>query len=503
MHVAIAFIAKLILSTVFGIAGVAKLADRTGARQSFRDFGLPPQLTSYLIWIVPIVEVVVAISLWPEFTARLAGATGFALIVVFSGAIAWNLAHGKQPDCRCFGQLSAKPIGKWTLVRNGVLALLALSLLLVDKPATVAAAGFSNVEFFQTAVITFGILTIAAFAIGGWLLLNLMQQQGRLLLRLEEVERKLGVQGALPVSEPPQPIGLTVGTAAPAFQLPALAGNRVTSLKDLLAFGKPTMLLFSDPDCGPCNHLMPAVAAWQKELSEKLTLAIISRGDRQANEDKAKAAGVTNVLMQKDYEVADLLKLYGTPSAVLIGTDGNIQSSGVSGSVAIERLFQQIAGDKPLTPLGALTGNGTDNTKAENVKIGDTAPDFALQSITGKTVKLTERLGAKTVLLFWNPACGFCSQMLDRLRQWEASRSINSPQIILVSTGTVQANRDMGLASDVLLDQSFATASIFGASGTPSAILIDENGKIASEIGVGAEAVMSFANRESDQLVAA
>lgn len=503
MQILTIYLASIALGLVFGVAGVSKLNDRDGTSQMLAMFGVPDKLIPVAAILLPLSEIVVAIALWPAATARWGAFAALILIGIFSGAVAWNLVQGKQPDCRCFGQLSAKPIGKWTLVRNGVLALLALFLLLVDKPATIPAESFSNVEFLQTSVITLGILTIAAFAVGGWLLLNLMQQQGRLLLRLEEVEKKPGVQSTLSASEPAQPIGLPVGTAAPAFELPALMGNKVTSLKDLLAFGKPTMLLFLDPSCEPCNHLMPAVAAWQKELSDKLRLAIISRGDKQANEDKAKAVGLTDVLMQKDYEVADLLKLYGTPSAVLIGTDGKIQSPGVSGSAAIEQLFQQVAGDMLLTPLGALTGNGTDNTKAENVKIGDTAPDFALQSITGKTVKLSERLGAKTVLLFWNPACGFCSQMLDRLRQWEANRNNNSPHIILVSTGTVQANRDMGLASDVLLDQSFATASIFGASGTPSAILIDENGKIASEIGVGAEAVMSFANRESGQLAVA
>jgi hypothetical protein len=44
-----------------------------------------------------------------------------------------------------------------------------------------------------------------------------------------------------------------------------------------------------------------------------------------------------------------------------------------------------------------------------------------------------------------------------------------------------------------VLDQSFSIGSAFGASGTPSAVLVDEAGKIASEVAVGAPAVLELA----------
>ena len=118
-------------------------------------------------------------------------------------------------------------------------------------------------------------------------------------------------------------------------------------------------------------------------------------------------------------------------------------------------------------------------------------------------MKLSENRGKKTLLLFWNPACGFCSQMLDRLKQWEKNRGSGAPELLLVSTGTVQTNREMGLVSEILLDQSFATATLFGASGTPSAILVDEHGKIASQVGVGADAVINLAGAGQGELAAA
>ena len=49
------------------------------------------------------------------------------------------------------------------------------------------------------------------------------------------------------------------------------------------------------------------------------------------------------------------------------------------------------------------------------------------------------------------------------------------------------------LSSTVVLDQQFSTGQAFGATGTPSAVLVDAEGKVASEIGVGAQAVLALA----------
>jgi hypothetical protein len=51
----------------------------------------------------------------------------------------------------------------------------------------------------------------------------------------------------------------------------------------------------------------------------------------------------------------------------------------------------------------------------------------------------------------------------------------------------------MGLSSPMVLDQEFAAGRAFGASGTPSAVLVDEQGKIASGVVVGASEVLKLA----------
>jgi hypothetical protein len=57
----------------------------------------------------------------------------------------------------------------------------------------------------------------------------------------------------------------------------------------------------------------------------------------------------------------------------------------------------------------------------------------------------------------------------------------------------VDANKEMGLSSTMLIDQGFQIGRSFGASGTPSAVLIDEEGRIASGVAVGAPRVLELA----------
>jgi protein-disulfide isomerase len=83
--------------------------------------------------------------------------------------------------------------------------------------------------------------------------------------------------------------------------------------------------------------------------------------------------------------------------------------------------------------------------------------------------------------------------MLPDLKEWEASSPEDAPKLVVVSAGTEEANREMKLTSTVLLDQQFAVGRAFGASGTPSAVLVDAEGKIASEVAVGAPGVLELA----------
>jgi len=123
-------------------------------------------------------------------------------------------------------------------------------------------------------------------------------------------------------------------------------------------------------------------------------------------------------------------------------------------------------------------------------RLGERAPAVRLPDLGGVMRDLADQREA-TAVLFWNPSCGFCAQMLEQVKSWEERPAEGAPALLVVSTGTVEANRALGLRSTILLDQQFATARAFGATGTPSTVLVDGEGKIASLVAVGAPAVMS------------
>lgn len=75
-----------------------------------------------------------AALLWPA-TRRIGARAAAAELVLFAAAMAINLRRGRWSiDCGCFGSRLRQGIAAWMVVRNLVLALLALSLLLPARP---------------------------------------------------------------------------------------------------------------------------------------------------------------------------------------------------------------------------------------------------------------------------------------------------------------------------------------------------------------------------------
>ena len=212
------------------------------------------------------------------------------------------------------------------------------------------------------------------------------------------------------------------------------------------------------------------------------------------------------MLLQKDWEVSESYEVRGTPSAVLISPDGNVASPVAGGAEGIRGLLSYAVGERaqlPMQPQQPQTEGqpcpncGKVHAAAPTVpaaqKVGEEAPEVKLPSLEGNTVQLADFRGQQTLVLFWNPGCGFCQQMLSDLREWEQNPPEEAPKLLVVSAGTQEANREQGLISTVVLDKNFAVGRAFGASGTPSAVLVDAQGKVASDIAVGSPAVLQMA----------
>jgi len=498
------FLARLLLAAVFTVAGVAKLRDPAGTRQGVKNFGVPASLAAPVGVLLPITEIVVAIALVLRGTAWWGALGALMLLAAFIAAIAVNLARGNKPDCHCFGQVHSTPVGWSTLVRNGVLAAAAAFIVWQGRndPGPELVSWLGTLEGAELATLLGGIVFLGLLALGASLLLNLLRQNGRLLLRIEALEERLEMGELQPGAESTTPeIGLPVGSPAPLFSLPGLYGETLT-LEFLRAAGNPTLLFFMHPGCGPCEALVPEVTAWQRDHASDLTTAIVSLGDEDENRTKFGAQGLTQIMLEQNLEVSNAYEASGTPSAVLIDADGTIGSSVAAGAEQIRNLVARVVGRRSpeLLPMAApapaenRSGNGAAvQASAPTAAIGSPAPSIELQDLKGRTTDLGKLSGSPTLLVFWNPGCGFCEQMLDELKQWEAKKLKTAPRLVVVSTGSAESNEALGFRSRVLLDQNFAAGSAFGANGTPMAVLLDADGKIASHLAAGAPAVMSLA----------
>jgi len=116
-------------------------------------------------------------------------------------------------------------------------------------------------------------------------------------------------------------------------------------------------------------------------------------------------------------------------------------------------------------------------------RIGDAAPDFSLSDLSGNLVHLSDFRGQETLVLFWSPSCDFCQHLLPHLLTWETQPPEGAPRLLVVSTESGADNQALGLRSPIVLEQADRSiGSLFGATGTPTAVLVDAEGRIASEL---------------------
>lgn len=508
--------ARLVLAAVFALAGVAKLADRDGSRRAMEGFGVPTRMSGVVAVILPVAELAVAIALVSTSFAWWGALSALGLLTAFVVGVVVNLSRGRHPDCRCFGQLHAAPVGRSTLIRNVVLA--AVAGYVVWQGRLDAGASVADWLFWPATSETGAriILVIVALflALVGWLEIEVLRQHGRLLLRVEELEKRLDAStgASSNVDETHQNVaerrqagtilGLPVGSVAPEFELADLNGE-LQSLADLLAHDKPVMLLFTDPSCSPCTSLLPEIDQWQHLYADRFLVVLVAAGARRQNAEKLAAYRIEQVLVQERREVAEAYRYAGTPSAVIVSPAGRIASPLAAGVEAIRSLVRQEVAGRDLLPLlpsqSRYVGeanddfrNGGQEQSRRLLRIGDHAHDFALLDLAGKTVDLASLRGRETVLVFWNPACGFCQRMLPDLVAWERQKPPAAPSLAIVSTGSREVNRTLGLRSPVLIDRHGQIMATFGANGTPMAVLLDANGDISSDLAVGRDAVLDL-----------
>jgi len=472
------FLARLILAVTFALSGTMKLVAPLRTRDGLLEFGISARVVTPMAIALVAAEIAVPILILVPTTAFAGGGLAIVLLTVFSVAVAVNLAYGRRPACNCFGQLHSAPIGWPMLGRNAALMVIAVfATMNREVPTIVGMMRWLEALTFTPRVVlaemTAGIALSSAVVM---LLFQVLSQQGRILLRLDQLDKRFEIFPSNQNTHTVPQQGVPIGLPAPSFELQHLEGGR-TGLADLLKPSLPVILVFSNPNCGPCQQLMPEISRWQHEYSSKVTIALISEG--KAKENRAKAAQhrlkLKLVMVQRSREVAEQYQSYGTPSAVMIDANGTIGSFLAPGADAIQMLVSQV-----VALHRAL------------LKVGEAAPPLVFKGMDGREISLSAFHGTELILLFWNPSCSFCQRMLNNLRSWESYQLRTAVRLIVISTGAVEENREQNLRSLIVIDQEFVGGAAFGVSGTPTALRLDREGKIASQLVVGGDEVMAL-----------
>jgi methylamine dehydrogenase accessory protein MauD len=122
--------------------------------------------------------------------------------------------------------------------------------------------------------------------------------------------------------------GLAPGQRAPDFAAPDLDG-RVVSLGELL--GRPLLLVFGSPGCGPCRTLVPDLNAFARERRDELSVLFLSRGEVEDARRFAQETGAeVRVAVHPDEKLPEQYKARVTPFAFLIDGEGVVRAKGLA-----------------------------------------------------------------------------------------------------------------------------------------------------------------------------
>ncbi|PYV31881.1 MAG: hypothetical protein DMG09_25245 [Acidobacteria bacterium] len=296
---------------------------------------------------------------------------------------------------------------------------------------------------------------------------QLVKQNGRILLRLDQLEKK----PAAVAQDEPQ--GLAVGTPVSPFSLPDLSG-RTVSLEEFL--GRQTLLVYWSPDCGFCALIAPELASLQSDLRKRnVQLLLVSYASAESN-----------------------LKNEGTPTAYLLDEKGRVAHPLASGADQVLALARETTAGRPKRK-GLLRVQPLSESRIERggLKAGSPAPGFHLPDIRGRTVSLEEYRGRRVLLVFTQPGCGPCDQLAPQLVRLHKEHGENGLAVVVVGRGDIEGNRrkaeQHGFEFPVVVQEKWKLSREYGTFATPVAFLIGEAGLIARNAAVGPDEIVSLA----------
>jgi peroxiredoxin len=350
----------------------------------------------------------------------------------------------------------------------------------------------------QGALLAVAVVLLGLILISLWVVLyQLIKQQGRMLLHLDDVEARLARAGWR-AGKNEEPQGLAVGTPVAPFRLPDLNGQTV-ALEDFK--GKRVLLVNWNPQCGFCDLIAPDLARLQEGLQKhNVQLLLLSRGDAAANRQLAEEHHLEcPILLPKEKEQElEAFQNQGTPAAYLLNEEGQVMQPLAVGADKVPALAKEAAGDRPKRKrLPGERPLSESRIERNGLKAGTPAPAFRLPDVRGGTVALEEYRGRQVLLVFSDPHCGPCDELLPHLVRVHQQHRDNGLALILVGRGQPEENRRKaeahGCEFPVVVQDKWKLSKEYGIFATPVAFLIGEDGVIARNVARGVDEILELA----------
>jgi len=125
----------------------------------------------------------------------------------------------------------------------------------------------------------------------------------------------------------------------------------------------------------------------------------------------------------------------------------------------------------------------TGSQQVTGLKQGNLAPDFELETLDGKPVKLSDYRGKPVMLNFWATWCPECREELPAMKEFHEDSGMEILAVNLTKSEVTEENvravtKEEALAFPILMDRKLEVAKTYGVSAIPSTYILDKEGRI-------------------------
>lgn len=119
------------------------------------------------------------------------------------------------------------------------------------------------------------------------------------------------------------------------------------------------------------------------------------------------------------------------------------------------------------------------------VDSGEAAPDFALPSVSGKNLRLSEYRSEVVIISFWSSWCGRCRDALPALQSLRSQYADDDLHVLAIAIEgdadlAKRTAAELGVQFPMLLDQQGQVSRAYDLGKLPYTVVIDREGRVVT-----------------------